>query len=238
MKELLKKRWKEVTIVVLLLLFGLTIFFGWQHITNLERQANLLAHHADSAWLAVDYYKGKDGKQTAQINVQQLTIGDLTRLGERLGTDNHALKQQIGKLSNLIVYYKGQAEFKGTAVVKAKDTTVVDPVTNKLAPVFTGAWTNNYLYLNTTFFPETSKFIHEYSYDLGGFELTAYRKPTGFLGLGKGKPLADLKFGDPNMQVTRFEGYHVIEGPTPVLRTRGFVFGLGVVVGILFMSKL
>lgn len=238
MRAFVKKYWKELAILVLLLLIIALGYLAWERINTLQRRVSESDHLADSAWQAVKYYKDKSGKAVAQINTLNLTVNDLTALGQRLGTNVQALKQQIGSMSNLIVYYKGQAGFKGRDTVKVHDTTFVDLNTGKKLDAETAFWTNGYLSLNTSYFPATKQFLHDYKYDIGGFELTAYRKPTGFLGLGKGKVLSDLKFGDQNMRVTKFEGYHVVEGPTPLLKTRGFSFGLGAAVMLLLRSKL
>lgn len=231
----LKKYWSLAVIALLLV----ALWWLWRDHQRLTGRNDLLLHYADSAWNTVRYYRAKDGQRVAQVNTLELTVADLRALGERLGTDNHALRAQVGNLANLVSYYRGQASFHGEAVVQGHDTTATMPSDSTGArpttpvPAVDAFWTNGHLYINTTFFPSTRKFVHDYSYDVGGFELTSYRKPTGFLGLGRGRPVTDVLFGDPNLQVTAFQAVVTKEAPPKFWNTRGFNVALGAVLGIL-----
>lgn len=225
--KFLGRWWKEVSILILLAV----ILMLARHIGNVEAERDLMAHHADSAWSTVKFYKDKSHQQVAQINVLELTTTDLKNLGERLGTDNVRLTKQVGNLSNLVLYYKGNASFSGKDTVHVTDTVYLDPVTKKQVEVEQGFWTNGHLYLMTHYFPDKKEFVHDYSYDLGGFELTGYRKKKNFL--DRGQLVTDIRFGDPNLQVRYMQGIVIKEGPTPIYNTRGFNLGLGAVIAFL-----
>lgn len=209
---------------------------GYQNVAD---QNQLLQQSVDSSFHVATTYINKNGELVHQVNTFELTIKDLRDLSEQLGFDNKALKEQVGNLKNLVGYWKGQATASGSVDnVPARDTVYITTQGDTVqAQGFT--WTNNFLSLNGTYNSAGKKFAFQYKYDLGGFEITAYRKrEPGFKGYFKQKQLVtDINFGDPNMQVTSFQGLVIKEERKKFWETKGFAFGVGVVTGAFLISR-
>ena len=227
--EIVKKYWREMVFVICLLV----IFFLIRHGQTLSQQNSLLLHRADSSYLVAKYYRNRDGELVGQVNVLELTVKDLKKLGESVGSDNYKLKKQVGNLNNLVGFWKGQASSKGSDTVRFSDTVYLDSKGLEVKAQKLD-WTNKFLSIKGLYNSVDKKFTFDYVYDLGGFELTAYRKRAGFL---KSKQLVtDIKFGDPSMRVTSFQGLVIKEPKKKIWETRGFAFGVGALFGIWVMK--
>lgn len=227
--EIVKKYWRELLIALCIV----AIFFLFRGYQSEKEQKSFLIHQKDSSFLVARYYQNKNREMIGQVNTQELTIADLKKLGEAAGTDNFKLKKQVGNLNNLVGFWKGQASSKGRDTVRLSDTVYLD---NKGIEIKAQKldWTNKFLSVKGLYNPADKKFTFDYVYDLGGFELTAYRKRAGFL---KPKQLVtDIKFGDPSMRVTSFQGLVIKEPKKKIWETRGFAFGVGALFGIWVMK--
>jgi hypothetical protein len=224
--EIAKKYWKIiVALLLLLLILGASWFANWA--LKLKDQNAILHHKADSSFLVAKYFKNKHGELVNEVNTYELTTNDLKKLGSELGFNNKQLKDQVGSLTNLVSYWKGQASTHGGDTVRTHDTTYLWRGQVIAAKHFD--WTDKYLTLDGDYFPSTDKFAFKYNYSPGGFELTSYRKKVG---LFKPKQLVtDIKFGDPNMKVTNFQGLVIKEPRKKFWETKAFAFGLGVLGG-------
>lgn len=222
------KYWKAIVAIIVIILFALAFSFLVSTISTLKSQKANLIYSKDSSFLVASYYKNKNGELVNQVNTYELTTKDLKQIGERLGFDNKQLKDQVGNLKNLVAHWKGQASTHGSDTVRMSDTVYLDNVGNRVVTERFD-WTNKYLSLNGTYFPETKRLAFQYNYDLGGFDITSYYKSTGFL---KPKQLvADIKFGDPNMKVTQFQGFVIEQPKKKWFQTKAFYFGIGVLGG-------
>lgn len=232
MKELLTKHIKLVIIIVLVIIIILLLHSGFNVIGSLKDQNKALILSRDSSYLQAEYYKNKNGELVAQVNTFELTVSDLKKVGDELGFDNKKLKSQVGSLNNLVGYWKGQAQTHGGDTVTLIDTVYITQQGEEIEAQKL-EWTNKYLTLNGLYRPVDKKFSFNYAYDLGGFELTAYRKRQG---LFKPKQLvADIKFGDQSLVVTGFQGIVIKEDRKKFWETRGFAIGVGFVGGLFLM---
>jgi len=234
-KSFIVKYYKEALIVILILLL---CGFGKKHFELIDLNEQL-AHKGDSLYTVARYYKNKEGKLVQQVSVSELTIKDLKKIGNSLGFQNGELKKQVGNLNNLVGYWKGQAGFKGSDTVKLHDTVRVFNGETVTAQSF--KWTNKYLSIDGDFldtgdntFDLGPTLVFNYSYDIGGFELTAYRKKQGLF--GRKQLVADIKFGDQNMKVREFTGV-VVSEPKKKLIERPLFWGFVGLVGGVFIAK-
>lgn len=201
------KAWRELTIVILIAISALSV----STCRSKHELNNHLLHVNDSAFKVARIYYNKHGELVQQVFVQELTIRDLKKMAESMGTDKEELKEQVGNLKNLVGYWKGKVGFKGRDSIRFKDSTRIVEVKGVLDTIDfkTFDWTNGHLSLHEDYYPNDDTVALEYKYDIGEFDLTVYRKKKGFL--KKKQLVADLKFGDPNMKVSKFEGVLVKE---------------------------
>lgn len=205
----LLKNWRESLIVGMAVL----LFIGWQtigilsnHNEVLSRQNTAYSHVTDSAFNVAKFYHNKNGELVQQIRMYELTTRDLKDIGNQLGFDKKGLQDQVGNLKNLIGYWQGKAVASGNVVVAVRDTTIKKDNEVLQAKVFD--WNNKYLFVSFAYFPSLDTADFDYVYDIGGFELTAYKKKERVKGkLFKRRVLvADVKFGDPSLKVGEFKG--------------------------------
>lgn len=223
--EVVKKYWKAIVAIIIILL----IVWGFTFVTNkfatLKSQNANLIHSRDSSFLVARQYVNKNGELINQVNTYELKVRDIKEIGEQLGFDKKQLQDQVGNLKNLVAYWKGQASTSGGGVVTLHDTTYIDSTGQTLNAQKFDDWTNNYLSLSGEYIPTTKKLSFTYKYDLGGFDITAYYKKTGFL---KSEQLVtDIKFGDPHMKVLQFQGLVIQQPKKKFYQTKAFAFGVG-----------
>jgi len=210
--EIIKKYWREIAIFILIAMVAISVKTCKSKSNEVVNASNA----KDSAFHIARTYINRHGELIHQVSVQELTIRDLKRLAEENGTSKEELIGQVGNLKNLVGFWKGKAGFKGKDSVKWKDSIrFVDKAGVRDTIDFKNfSWSNKYLTINEDYYLSDNVVIVEYQYDLGGFDLTTYRKK---MPREKGKVfrkkqlVADLKFGDPNMKVGKFEAVVVKE---------------------------
>ncbi len=235
--QIILKYWKEITIALLVIFVAISVRTCKQHIDN----EDVAVHARDSAYTVIKLHKLINGQIASQVQDHEVTIDQLKNdLGISKDSLKH-LKSQVGSLNNLVSIQKGRVSVTDTFKVPLHDTVYVDNAGAKeKGKRF--EWSNNYLDL-TGFIPndETSISIM-YHYNVK-FSLVTYRKPRPFSDYLKFKfrkqPLvADLTFDDPNIQVSKFSGVVIKEEPKRWYQTKGFIFGLGAVGGIIAWKQL
>jgi len=153
------------------------------------------------------HFRDKSGQLVSQVEVMSVTVNDLKKNSDLLSVDNKNLKAQVGKLSNLVTYYKGKQVVRGQAEVVATDSSKIikQPLDNtKLSFVKPDSsisgkriyWTNGFLTVDEFYNPVNDSVDINYVY-LNTIDFKTYygKRP----GLFKAKPLlADVKMSDPN----------------------------------------
>lgn len=234
MKDILKRYSKAIVVIILIILFAWGMFAAINWGLVMRDQNTALINSRDSLYLQAQYYKDKNGELVAQVKTFELTTSDLKKVGDELGFDKKRLESQVGNLKNLVGYWKGQASAHGGDTVLLRDTIYVTLRGDTIKAQKLN-WTDTHLTLTGLYRPTDSKFSFDYSYDLGGFEITAYRKRQG---LFKPKQLvSDVRFGDENLKVTQFQGVVIKEEKKKFWETKGFAFGAGLVGGAILMRK-
>lgn len=234
-KDFIKKYWRELMIAILLIFLYAIVDTGLNTIKDLKEEKFALLHSKDSSFTIAKQYIGKNGELVSQVQTHELTIKELKETGDELGFSNKELKKQVGSLNNLVGYWKGQAGFSGRDTVRTRDTVFVDNGKKESGKLFN--WSNKYLSIDGGYYPYDSSVVLDYKYDIGGFELTAYRKKQGNLFNFKPSQLvADIRFGDQNMKVGSFQGMVVKEEPKKWYQTKGFWIGIGFIGGV-FIAK-
>lgn len=220
---IIKKYWREITIIVLIAVVAISV----TTCKNKSELSDNLLHVNDSAFNVARTYYNRHGELVHQVSVQELTIRDLKKMAESMGTDKEELKEQVGNLKNIVGYWKGKAGFKGIDSIRFKDSIRIVEVKGKIDTIDfkTFDWTNGHLSIHEDYYPYDDTIALEYKYDLGEFDLTVYRKKSGFF--KKKQLVADLKFGDPNMKVSKFEGILIKEDKKPLKWWHWFLIGLG-----------
>lgn len=228
---LVKKYWREITIAILIIVVSISV----TTCNNKSSLSEILLHVNDSAFNVARHYYNRNGELVQQVSVQELTIGELKKMAESMGTDKEKLKEQVGNLNNLVGYWKGQAGFKGKDSVRWKDSIRFvdrnkDGIAEDTVDFKNFGWSNQYLTINEDYYPYDNVVVLEYQYDLGGFDLTVYRKKMervkGKL-FRKKQLVADMKFGDQNMKVSKFEGVLVKEKKKPLKWWHWVLIGAG-----------
>ena len=224
MIPILKKFWKEIALLLMLILLSLSVRQCSQNADSIK----VLHSSTDS----LKYYKLKDGRTAAQGEVDALTIKQLKEFGGQLGFDNQQLKQQIGKLSNLVAHWKGKAGMRDTVEIPLRDTIIVE-VDGTDDAELTFSYSNKYLFLDGIINEGNLSLSYKYNTE---FTLTAYRKSPG---LFRSKILvADLVFKDPNMQTTEFKGLVIKEPKKTFWQTTGGKLLIGFTAGVTTYSLL
>lgn len=242
MSTVIKKYWREIAIVSLLLM----LFIGYQANDILSSHNKVLLQRSDSAFNVVKTYVDKNGDLTNQIASYEITVDELKAFGLIKDRDIDRLKNQVGGLNNLVGYWRGQAGFKGKDTIRFIDTVrigynikgidlldrdsiaALDTVQYK-----TFGWTNGFLTLNEDYYPYDNVVVLDYQYTLGGFEMTAYRKKTtraerkANKGLKRKQLVADIKFGDSNIEVTQFTSVVIKEKPKKIKWWHWLLVGFG-----------
>lgn len=229
----IKKHLKTLIAIISIVAVIWLLFHMYGTINSLKVQNQALTSSRDSLFIQVRLYEDKQGELIAQVNSYELTAKEFKNIGDALGFENKKLKSQVGSLNNLVGYWKGQAQTHGGDTVTLVDTVYITAQGEQvLAHKFD--WTNNHLSLRGQFRPVDKHFSFDYTYDVGGFELAAYRKKQG---LFKPKQLvADVKFGDQSLRVSEFKGVVIKQGKKKFWETRGFAAGVGFVGGVFLMK--
>lgn len=177
----------------------------------------------------IKFYKDKYGQEVAQKGVMILKTTELNSQAELLGIDNKRLKNQVGKLDNLVSYWKVKAGTSGRIDTVYQDSIVYINGESVLQKKL--GWSNKYLTLNQTYFPATNKLTIDYSYSTG-IELTIYDKSKGWF--KKPELVGDVRFDDPDMKATKSDITIIDKTKQPKFyQTTLFKIGVGVVGGFL-----
>lgn len=227
--SILSNHWQKILI--------LSLFVYCVLVTNRcsrnESDKQVLRNAFDKEFNEAKYYKRKDGQWAGQVKAQDITIRQLKDYSTELGIDKDKLTKQIGRLNNLVTYWKGQATVSDTISVYVHDTVKVINGEQVLFKKF-GPWTNDYLSLDGELNMNTNIVSINYDYKFD-FELTGYYKPRTFGQLITFKPkqlVGDITFNDPNLRVSEFRGV-VIKTDSPKFFQRPIVqFTSGVIIGI------
>lgn len=236
---ILLKFWREILIVVLILLFASSV----RQCSVNGDDARLMSHIADSSFSVANYYKTKNGELVGQVKTHQITIGQLKKYGEDIGFQINDLTKQVGNANRLVAHWRGKAHMSGSATVALKDSIVkssdlMDLTTDGTETVTIGkyfAWSNNHLELDGFISVDSNQISINYKYSTD-FTLTAYRKPQGLF-----KPrqlVADIWFDDPNMKVREFKGFVIQEPRRRFYQTSLFQVSIAVGAGFLIGRSL
>jgi hypothetical protein len=180
----------------------------------------------DSAFNYAKSYVDKNGELQQQVKTHEITVKELKENNEALGIENGKLTNQVGRLSNLVAYYQGNASVTDTFTVVNHDTTIV--IRNDLIKGKWFTWTNSNLTLTGITTDLNTSITYDYKFK---FTLVSYRKPQGFLGLGRGQLVTDIKFDDPLIKVNEFKGIVIKEEPKKWYETRAVQIGAAFVIG-------
>jgi hypothetical protein len=218
--QILLKYWKNVAIILLAIFCVLSVrtcSVNKQDKEALETSVGILEAQ-------VKEYKGKNGELVSQVQTHELTIAQLKDYGSKLGFENSSLKKQVGKLNNLVGYWRVQASVRDTFTMVSTDTVYLKD--NKPVKAKAFHYSNNYLVLDQLYHPDdgTMSTLYDYKIDL---ELTVYRKGKSLF--NSGTLVSDIRFKDQNLSVTEMKGV-VIREPKKAWWQTGaakLVFGLG-----------
>lgn len=203
MMKFIGKYWKELSIALLLI----AVILLSKGYARLQSDNQLLLNAKDSAFLQAKYYQNKNGELVGQVKTHEVTIDQLENYSEQLGLDKKRLEGKVGKLERLVAHWEGKASVRDTVTVNNIDTIFID----NSGHTITGKWfewSNKYMFINGITTETTTSLTYKYDVD---FSLTAFRKPQGFLGLGKSQLLTDIYFSDPGFRVKEFKGFVITE---------------------------
>lgn len=223
LKKVITKYWREVLILALLIACAMSVRTCKQN----SDTVGILSAKADSSYLKATYYRGKNGELIGQVNTHELTIKNLKELGDQLGFDNAALRDQVGKLNRLVAHWQGKAGMRDTIYATLTDTVYVDSTGIEVAGR-SFKWNNQYLFINGLVMTDNVQLSYLYEVD---FSLTAYRKPQMGFWKPPGQLVADIKFSDPKFRVTEFKGFVVTEPRKRWYETKGAAIGFGAILG-------
>lgn len=199
---MLVKYWREIVIAILVI----GMFFLASRIESLSSDKQLLINARDSAFNVAKAYVDKNGDLVHQVRTHEVTIGQLKEHGDALIGNIDRLERKVSKLERLAAHWEGQASVSDTVTVVNRDTVYVKDGSNITGKWF--EWSNKFMSINGITTARTTSLTYKYSVD---FSLTAFRKPQGFLGLGKSQLVTDIYFNDPNFTVQEFKGFIVSE---------------------------
>lgn len=178
------------------------------------------------------HFKDKNNQLVSQVTVMTVTEKDLRKNSDLLGVDNKSLKQQIGKLSNLVLLYKGKQVVKGTGktiavnVFNVRQSPLDSNSFNKIDSSIIGKqvdWTNGFLTLSGFYNPINDSVDINYVY-INSIDFKTYygKRPSLF----KPKPLlADVKMSDPNALI--YDSWAIlIQKPKRKWYQKPFIWGL------------
>jgi hypothetical protein len=215
-------------LIILLLIGGL--LFTINKCNDNKKASERLLDNVAIAQDSIRYYKDKSGQLVAQRETMRVRAQELASQAEALGLDKDRLKKQVGKLSNLVSYYRGELESRGTDTVVMHDTLIVDNSGNSLKAK-TLNWSNGNLSLVQTYFPHNDSLKLAYSYSTG-FELTTYYK-RDFLFVGRRRLYADFRLTDPNAKLLEATSVFIEEPPKKFYEKWWFWGGVGLLGGML-----
>lgn len=230
------KYWRELLIIALLIVFVLLL----NRFNAAKSDNKLLTAALDKSYTTVQYYKNKNGDLVGQVKMRDLTIDQLKNYADELLLDRDRIKKQVGRLENLVGYWKAEVSVADTFRVTLRDTVIVNSTGFDGDKYFN--WSNDYLFLDGIINTEKNLLSIQYKYQFK-FELTAYYKPKSFREKltqpFKPKQLvADLYFNDPNLRATNFTGIVISSEPKKFYQTTGFKIGIGFLGGMLAANKL
>jgi len=224
MMQILSKHWKNIMLGVM----AIALSLSFRECSRNSHSVQVLKNTTDS----LHYYKLKNGQIAAQGVVDKMTIKELKEFGGQLGYDNEKLRQQVGKLSNLVAHWKGRAGMRDTIKVELRDTVIME-VDGTADEEKTFAWSNKYLFLDGVIDDGSISISYNYSTE---FSITAYNKRQGVF-----KPkllVADISFKDPNIQAREFKGFVVTQPKKGFWQTGTGKFLIGAGVGAIGLSLL
>lgn len=196
-----------------------------------ESQAIIRTELLDS----VQYYVNKLDQIVAQKQVLEITTEGLRDNLEALGLDNKALKDQVGKLSNL--KERLQAQIESHTSIQVIDTTDRIKVTESSFD-FEGdfKWNNEFLSIVSIYsfkgeYAVDSTLIFknlifaqdlDYKYNVG-LTSTTYRRRDPKWKIWEEKQLVtDIVLSDPNAKVTDIQSIQIVEPPKKIYQKTWF----------------
>ncbi len=188
------------------------------------------------------HFKDKHGQLVSEKETMELTINDLNKQAESLGIDKKRLKDQVGKQGQLLSYYKGQLNAKGTGDVKGVDTTFwedtvwdgLNDSTKVTAQRF--RFDNKFLKFDALYDPLKDSLKLKYEYKVG-IELTNYRTRRKFIVVGPRQTYADVRLSDPNAKMFDAQSILIKEPPKKFYEQWYFILGVGFVIGTVVTVK-
>lgn len=176
---------------------------------------------------SVHHLRGKNGELINRVGSMQLTVSDLKTQNQQLGLDKDILKKQVGNLNNLLSFYKGKINSKGTILSIVHDTVFIQKGISTHYKSF--RYTNKYLYLDEFYNPLNDSIKIKYNYSTD-FTYTTYYKPVGFLKFKK-ILVTDIVLTDPNASLINGTSVSIIPPKKKWYQTDLFKVGVGFVAG-------
>lgn len=221
------KYWKETVILVLVICCFVSIRSCSVSKALHKADKQLLENARDSAFSVARQVITKNGELVAQVNTHEVTIEQLETYSGGLKFNLDRSKKEIGRLSNLVGFWKVKAEKRDTFRIVGRDTVIVEKGQEVVVKTFD--YNDNYLKLHQLYDPHSSVLLTSYSYNTS-FTLTAFRKGGGLF--NKGQLMTNIKFDDPHIQTSTINSIVIKEGPVKFYQTRLFTFGLGFSLGV------
>ena len=165
-KNLLRKYWREIIIIILLLLAGL----GYSLWSNAKLSANLAKDNLRISRDSTTTYRDAEGKLVSERESYRITAKDLKSQAEQLGFDKEYLEKTVGNFKNLVSHLKGELRASGTGTTSARDTIIITTVIEGDSTVIDSAagktfdWTNSYLTLSGTLNLDVDSIMLSYNY--------------------------------------------------------------------------
>lgn len=219
----LKKYWQYITIAIL----GVALILSVRSCKNQTELRRISNNYQDSAFNYASKVKLNDSLITYRVKTLELTTKQAT--GENIllllnKTDQDkeikTLKSQVGKLSNIVTFYKGNASMDNSFSLLGTDSTVNiathwDTVLTNGTPlqritekVF--SWSNKWLTLHEVYNPITDSLLIKYHYKTD-FQITSYRKGGNLF--KRAQLFSDVTFSDSSLQVREFKALIIKEPP-------------------------
>lgn len=213
---------KRIGVIILLLIIALLLVENCNGRKSLKSAKDMYASAQDTLKIWVD----KDGYNRAQISVLQAQkADDFITMATKDST--------IIKLQQLVKDNKGKIKTQGSiSIINTEGnvdikvpTTVIDTSKTKCNPTYTSpfnlkGWVTGDIVAKRDSISVILKYKDEFNLIIG-------REKTGFLGLGRGKPFADLTSKSPYTMVKEMRVYE--NEPKPA---KNFHVGPGVFYGI------
>lgn len=201
--EMLKKFYRELIILVLLVVVALAV----STCNHNQRNARVAYNSIDSAFNYAKRVELKNGELIHRVNTLEIEKGDLNKTVGLLGFDKQHLESKVGKLNRIVAHWEGR---------------LTVPIDRSIPVLIVPKDPENPISGNDLANGDASFDLDRSDLPLNpidsvrtiDFSLTAYygKRPSLF----KSRPLvADIYFDDPTFVVNEFKGFVVQQKRPP-----------------------